>query len=108
MQQPEPETLLKITCAVLNSSVAHWFLSLHAYKYRAGYNRVEVDLLRRMPMPDPAEISIGNLSRLLGLVDRACEKEDRTLEGEIDELVAEIFHLTEREREEIMGTGTRE
>jgi hypothetical protein len=45
---------LKFFCAVFNSSVCHWFISTHAPKYSRGYNRIEVPLLKSIPVPDPA------------------------------------------------------
>lgn len=44
--------LLLILAAVLNSSVISWFIDLNASKYARGYNRMNVSLLRRIPIPE--------------------------------------------------------
>ena len=49
--QQDDELLLTLV-AVLNSSVAAWFIDLNGRKRRHGYNEVSISLLRRIPIPD--------------------------------------------------------
>jgi TaqI-like C-terminal specificity domain len=100
----EEEVFLKVMCGILNSSVTQWYMSKHAYKYRGGYNRVEVPLLRSLPVPDPAGVNPAALNRILTLVDRAVkEGPTRDVEIEIDNTVMGMYDLSERERREIAG-----
>ena len=71
---------LKFFCAVLNSSVAHWFINSHAPKYSRGYNRIEVALLKKVPVPDPSQIKPGTLKEIVGLFDQISSREDSDLE----------------------------
>ena len=104
LERYDEEVFLKIVCAILNSSVTQWYISMHAYKYRGGYNRVEVPLLRSLPTPDPAAVAPAALNRVLALVDQAIrEGPTRELEAEIDNTVMGMYDLSERERSEMTG-----
>ncbi len=54
----EPDhTQLFLLAAILNSSVAAWYLDLNGRKLSRGYNEIGVSLLRRFPIPDLGQIS---------------------------------------------------
>ena len=48
--------LLHVLAAILNSSVAAWFIDLNGRKFRNGYSEVAVSLLRRLPIPDLGQV----------------------------------------------------
>ena len=60
--------LMPFLAAVLNSSVSAWFIDLNARKYRDGYNKIGVSLLRRLPIPDLHRVPRANLHRVISYV----------------------------------------
>ncbi|MDE0101183.1 MAG: N-6 DNA methylase [Bryobacterales bacterium] len=64
----QDEDLLLVLAAVLNSSASTWFIDLNARKYREGYNKIGVALLRRMPIPDLTRVHSAQISQVVGLV----------------------------------------
>jgi hypothetical protein len=95
---------LKFFCAVLNSSVVQWFIQTHAPKYAHGYNRIEVALLRDIPVPNPAGISSSQFNDIVKYVDRLSgrnpSKEDN---DQLDELISNLYGLLPDERRAVMG-----
>lgn len=103
--EQEETTSLKFFCAILNSSICHWYIQAHAPKYGNGYNRVEVSLVKDIPVLDPAKIPVGQLRELLDLVDEATRDELRPeIESKLDRLVAEFYGLSPSERQVLLGT----
>lgn len=94
---------LKFFCAVLNSSVCHWFISTHAPKYSRGYNRIEVPLLKSIPVPDPAHAHPAALKEIVRLVDQASVRDDGMAESKLDELITALYALTVTELVKIRG-----
>jgi len=94
--------ILRFFLAVLNSSACFWHISTHSYSYQRGYVRLETATLAETPVPDPSQVEHATMRQVLRLVDKrlSCEAKDliAKLELEIDELVAGLFHLTEKER----------
>ena len=102
----EEDTLLPFFCAVLNSSVANWHLRTYAPKYGRGYNRLEVTLLKALPVPDFRRVGASVLKTILDGVERLSRgRVDRDTDDEVDRLVAEIYGFTASERHEILGIG---
>ena len=100
----EEATILKFFAAILNSSVCQWFLSIHAQKYSRGYNLLEVSTIKKIPVPDPATATPSTLNELIDLVDLSMRKGDTpSIDKKIDEIVCELYGLTERQREIVMG-----
>ena len=50
-------TQLFLLAAILNSSVAAWYMDLNGRKLGQGYNEIGVSLLRRFPIPDLGQVS---------------------------------------------------
>lgn len=90
--------LLKFFTAVLNSSVVHWYLGTHAYRFSRGYVKLDPAYLRGIPVPDPSKISPAYLKRIISLVDERIKKKKMSLDGKIDQLVLEIYGLNSAER----------
>lgn len=102
----EESTLLSFLCAVLNSSVCNWHLRTYAPKYGRGYNRLEVTLLKAVPVPDFARISASALSTIVDCVRRLSRpRVEKHLDDEIDAMVAELYGFTAKERREILRIG---
>jgi hypothetical protein len=100
----EEMTLLKFFCALLNSSVGHWYLSTHAPKYGGGYNRVEVSLLRGMPVPNPADVHPSVLRELIEIVDKAGRDDfSQTENQKLERIVADLYNLSPVERRIFLG-----
>ena len=102
--KPEAATLVSFFCAVLNSSVVAWYISTHAFKYSQGYNRIEVALLRHIPVPDPASLRADRLVGLLRLVDTAIrEGPDQELDERIDDVVFDCYGFSTTDRQWLRG-----
>jgi N-6 DNA Methylase/TaqI-like C-terminal specificity domain len=98
-ERSEEETLLKFFCAVLNSSLAHWYLATYLPKYGKGYNRLEVSSVKGVPVPDPSEVPSRSLRQLLNLVDEAVAGRSNTeLENEINRIVLELYGFSNVDR----------
>lgn len=96
--------MLKIYCAILNSSVVSWYLSRHGYKYSRGYIRLEVHTLKTVPVPNLDNIEYELKSRILKMVDRALvHGADPDVESEIDRAVAQLYGLTDDEYNIVAG-----
>jgi hypothetical protein len=89
--------LLKFFTAVMNSSVVHWYLGTHASRFSRGYVKLDPAYLRGIPVPDPSKISPAYLKRIISLVDERIKKKKMSLDGEIDQLVLEIYGLSSAE-----------
>ena len=48
----QDEDLLLLLTAVMNSSIAAWFIGSNARRFRGGYTEAGVSQLRRMPVPN--------------------------------------------------------
>jgi hypothetical protein len=99
--------LLKYFLAVLNSSPCHWYISNHSHIYREGYVMLEPRTLNRTPVPSPEDVPHTVMNRLLGLVDLRLATEGpeaRQVETELDEIIANLYQLTDTERL-VIGMG---
>ncbi len=90
--------LLKFFTAVLNSSVVHWYLGTHAYRFARGYVKLDPAYLRKVPVPDPSRISPAHFNQIVRLVDRRIKTNNMNLEVEIDKLVLDTYKLTLADR----------
>jgi hypothetical protein len=88
---------------VLNSSVCHWFISTHAPKYSRGYNRIEVPLLKSIPVPDPAQVHPATFKEIVRLTDQASAREDSAIEFKLDELIISLYRLSDEEILKVKG-----
>ncbi len=101
-EQYDP-AFLKFFCAVLNSSVCQWFFSTHAPKYSRGYNRIEVPVLKSVPVPDPAQVHSATFNEIVRLVDEAMSREGTEIHSKLDDLVLSLYELSDAELKKIKG-----
>ena len=91
--------LLFVLAAVLNSSVPTWFIELNARKYRDGYNKIGVSLLRRLPIPDLRRVPNVDLRRIIATVrdiTASFRDVDYGLASTLDELVLrDLYRLSD-------------
>jgi hypothetical protein len=101
--------MLKFFTAVLNSSVVHWYLGTHAYRFSRGYVKLDPAYLRRVPVPDPSKVNPSHLKKIVSLVNEIIKTKKVSLSVEIDKLVLEAYGLTSNERallgEEVVEHG---
>lgn len=91
----EDVAILRYFVAVLNSSVVHWQIMTGSHRYSRGYAMLEVKTLRRIAVPDPAEVPVAAMKKLQALVERRlADTADTSAEDEIDRLVADIYSLS--------------
>lgn len=96
--------ILKFFCAVLNSSVSHWFLSTYLPKYGQGYKRVEVSSLKSLPVPDPSAISPNIMREILEAVSQFMrDGPSAEAEARIDSRIAALYGLTPSEQKSVLS-----
>jgi hypothetical protein len=104
--QGEEHTLLRFFCAVLNSSVCNWHMRTYAPKYGRGYNRLEVTLLKAVPVPDIARVTAGELSTIVDMVDILSQGGGDSIDDELDDLISGLYGFTPSERKELFRIGS--
>lgn len=100
----EEAILLRFFNAVLNSSVCSWYLKTYAPKYAHGYNRIEANLLKDIPVPDISGVAGTELRRVATAVDKLTSgRAPASLDAEIDALVAQLYGFSVQERRNVLG-----
>ena len=89
--------LLKFFTAVLNSSIVHWYLGSHAYRYSKGYVKLDPNYVKKIPVPDPSKISPTLFKKIINLVNKRLQTDDAKYEDQIDIIVREIYGLSSDE-----------
>lgn len=105
--EADQRTLLNVFCAILNSTICNWYIRTYAPKYSRGYNRLEVSLLKSVPVPDLTTIDARTLTLIVDSVEemgrlkdrKAREKTDR----ELDRVISRLYGFTRSEQEELFG-----
>ncbi len=82
--------------AIVNSQIGWWLLWHLCTMLQNGYFQVFVQFLERLPVPTMAEAIDHRLTELV--FEATAGDATPALESEIDDLVAEAFGLTDRER----------
>jgi hypothetical protein len=93
--------VLKYFLAVLNGSVSYWQIANLSHKYGRGYLMLEKKTLGQVRVPAPASVAPADMKRLLRLVDRQLRQWNAEIDGELDDLVASLYGLTDDERREV-------
>ncbi len=97
--------VLKFFAAVLNSSVVHWYLGSHAYRFSRGYVMLDPKYMRHIPVPDPSKVAPTLFVKIIDLVDERMKGGDAELEKKIDALILETYGLDLAERELLGAEG---
>jgi len=98
--------LLHFFLAVLNSSVVYWQISNLSHKYSRGYLMLEPKTLKKIRVPNPASIPPSTMKQIQSLVRRrivssATSGSLSSLERTLDNVIADIYGLTNEECIEI-------
>ena len=97
---------LKYLCAILNSSIASWYVSKAGLTTGMGLTQWKKYVVESIPVPDP-----GNLEqKFVNLVDSILQDQrdnDGKAQKEIDQLTFSIYGLTQGEQHQILG-GTQQ
>jgi N-6 DNA Methylase/TaqI-like C-terminal specificity domain len=99
----EEQALIRFFCAVLNSTVCNWYIRTYSPKYGRGYNRLEVNLLNGVPVPDLTKIDAKTLSLVTDAVDRLSAKSDERVDDDLDDLICGLYGFTPTERRKLFG-----
>ena len=95
------EDNLLLLAAVLNSSVAAWYIDLQGRKFQRGYSEVTVSLLRRMPVPDFGLVPNSVVRQVIASVRvlvSSLERFDDDAASSLDDLVLrDLYLLDDRE-----------
>ncbi len=95
----DEDSLLVLT-AVLNSSLTAWYIDLNARKYRNGYNKIGVALLRQLPIPDFGQIPKPTIRTVASVVRELADLSqefDYLGASSLDDLVLRELYLLEEE-----------
>ncbi|GAF69038.1 unnamed protein product, partial [marine sediment metagenome] len=102
----DEEDMLRFFLAVLNSTIAHWQIAQQSHKYSRGYLMLEPKTLRTLHVPDPAQVPVSTMKKLLANVARCLQGGGSAgAEAELDRQVAELYGLSAEERAEIGMEG---
>ena len=95
----DEDSLLVLT-AVLNSSLTAWYIDLNARKYRSGYNKIGVALLRQLPIPDFDQIPKSTIRTVASAVRELADSSrdfDYVRASTLDDLVLRELYLLDDE-----------
>ena len=93
---------------VLNSTACFWHIAQHAHVYEHGYSRLEISRLRGTRIPAFKSADRTAARRLIRAVEARLQAQGRSafeLEGEIDEIVSDLYNLDASERKMLSGGG---
>ena len=97
VRQDGDNEALFVVAAILNSSVAIWFITSNARKFRDGANKLTVGLLRSVPIPDLSAIRLRVLRTIVSMARElvgSSQDLDRNLASELDYMVLrELYRL---------------
>lgn len=86
--------LLMFFTAVLNSSVVHWYLGIHAHRFSRGYVVLDLAYVRKIPVPDPSRISPSHFNEIVRLVEKRIKTRNMSLDAKINKCVLNLYNLT--------------
>ncbi|HQO35736.1 MAG TPA: TaqI-like C-terminal specificity domain-containing protein, partial [bacterium] len=102
----------KWLCALLNSRGVEWFYSHVSNKVRGGYLRAFSDYITQIPIPKITEkqetAAVSLVDRILAAKEHDPDADVSELEGEIDELVYQLYGLTKEEIKIVEGSLNRD
>ena len=102
------DDLLLVLAAIMNSSVAAWFIDMNASKFDRGYNRISATLLRQLPIPDfnfVANVDLREIVQLVNMVIRSDRAYDPELLDHIDDVVLRKLYFMSKEDIELLKPG---
>lgn len=103
-EQSGETVLLNFFCAILNSPVAAWFLRTYAPKYQNGYNRIEVNLLKSMPVPELSNVDANIFERIDEIVNNIAKSANPSeLQNKLDDIVLDLYGLGSGQRDALLG-----
>ena len=102
------ETLnIKYVLAILNSNVSKFFIQSRSSLKAGGYFSYSSNVLNQIPIPKISSIDQEQFILLVEKIEEFKQKEINSinLEIEIDQLVYQLYELTEEEIEIVEGGG---
>ena len=99
---------LFLFAAILNSSLAAWYIDLNGRKFGHGYNEVGVSLLRRFPIPDLRQVSIPFIRRVVENVKALMDSYqdfDHESASTLDDIVLHDLYRLDPEDVAILRSG---
>jgi methylase of polypeptide subunit release factors len=93
---------------ILNSTACFWHIAQRAHIYERGYSRLELSRLRGTRIPTFKSADKVAVRRLIRAVEARLESHGKSafeLEGEIDDIVADLYDLSPTERDLILGVA---
>ena len=88
---------LLILCAILNSPIVHWQLTLSAHRYSRGYLMLEPKTLRNIRVPAFSQLSQRTITRLMHAASESMLKSAGVDENLLNECAAEAYGFGFRE-----------
>jgi len=96
--------LLYYFLAILNSSVSFWQIANLSHKYSRGYFMLEPKTLKKVHVPDPSSIPTATIKEIQEIVEKRLNAREIKTENKIDNIVADLYGLSEEEKKEV-GMG---
>jgi len=94
--------LLQYFLAVLNSSASMAQIVKLSHKYSRGYAMLEPKTLKVMAVPNPSNVPFRTMKQIQSLVgERIANPVAAEIEVELDRIVADLYGLTEIERQHV-------
>ena len=93
--------MYKFFLAILNSKILWFFVKNTGYTLRGGYFTFKTNYLNSFPLPKPTKKMTGCIEPIVKdiLKQKKCGVDITSLEKQVDELVFDIYNLTEKEKE---------
>lgn len=92
---------LYMFAAILNSSIAAWYLDLNGRKFAHGYNEIGISLLRRFPIPNLSQVPVSVVQKVVetaGRLTNIAPVFDHASASELDDIVLrDMYRLDEEE-----------
>jgi hypothetical protein len=104
--EPGARDHLLYLLGVINSTACFWHIAQRAHTYERGYSRLEVSRLRGTRIPTFKRADKAVARRLIRAVEARLDsrgKQAFELETEIDDIVADLYGLSQAERSLISG-----
>jgi hypothetical protein len=79
-------------------------MSNYSHVYSRGYVRLEVQTLKKIPVPNPEKVLPATMRRILDLVEQRIHvigKNALELENTLDHVIADLYDLDSKERKSL-------
>ena len=98
---------VKLLCAVLNSSLARWFLLRSAPTSGLGTLRWKKAYIEEFPVPNLGRRRRNKIAHVVDLASNTVESTEKEMMRQVDESLFQAYGLTEEESDQIRQSANR-